>query len=72
MFPFWDRVKEPKKPFDCHVEYHGGMRGRIPVWADDMRDALRLIRELMPEGTVALKMEIQLRTDDPRLELPAT
>jgi hypothetical protein len=37
-----------KRPYSVVVTYSDGSVGRLPMFADDMRDCLRMTRELLP------------------------
>lgn len=50
---------QTRQPFEGHVEYAGGTVATFPVWAENMRDAMRLIRDVLPEQKPVIQLTIR-------------
>jgi hypothetical protein len=49
------------KPYHGRVTYESGTVGDYPIWADSLRDYLRMLHELLVEPEPAVHLEVTLR-----------
>ena len=52
-----------KKPFVCRVTYANHSTGDLFLWAEDLRDALQQVHDLLPEHTPGVRVDVALREE---------
>ena len=53
-----------KKPYVCTVFYANQPEpGTLALWAEDLRDAIQQVHDLLPEHIPGVKVVVQLRVE---------